>query len=79
MNSLLLYFIMFYLLKVPSAEMTVCKTVSSDNEPEYNQQSVIIIENNDLKKNKKETMKQKVKKVKRVKLAKKERKATFVK
>ena len=53
MNSLLLYFMMFYLLKVTSAKMTVCKTVSYDNEPEYNQQSVIIIENDDLKKEQK--------------------------
>ena len=53
MNRLLLYFMMFYLLKLSSAEMTVCKTVSSDNEPEYNQQSFIFIENDDLKKEQK--------------------------
>ena len=41
---------MFYLLKVSSAEMTVCKTVSYDNEPEYNQQSFIFIEKENLKK-----------------------------
>ena len=50
MNSLLLYFMMFYLLKVSSAEMTVCKIVSYDNEPEYNQQSFIFIEKENLKK-----------------------------
>ena len=34
--------------------MTVCKTVSYDNnEPEYNQQSFIFIENDDLKKEQK--------------------------
>ena len=45
MNGLLLYFMMFCLLKVSSAEMTVCKKVSYDNDPEYNQQSFIDLQN----------------------------------
>ena len=50
MNSLLLYFMMFYLLKVSSAEIIVSKTASYDNEPEYNQQSFIFIKKENLKK-----------------------------
>ena len=53
MNGLLLYFMMFYLLKISSAEMTVCKQVRSDNDPEYNQKSFIFIEKDDLKKEQK--------------------------
>ena len=53
MNGLPLYFMMFYLLKVSSAEMTVCKTVRSDNESEYNQQSLIIIQKDVSKKEQK--------------------------
>ena len=53
MNGLLLYLMLFYLLKVSSAEMTVCKKRSSNYEPEYNQQSLIIIEKDDSKKEQK--------------------------
>ena len=53
MNGLRLYFMMFYLLKESSAEMTVCQTMRSDNESEYNQQSFIFIEKDDLKKEQK--------------------------
>ena len=53
MNGLPLYFMMFYLLKVSSAEITVCKKLRSDNESEYNEQSLIIIQEDDLKKKQK--------------------------
>ena len=53
MNALPLYFMMFYLLKVSSAKMTVCKKVRSNNESEYNQQSFVFIEKHDLKKEQK--------------------------
>ena len=43
MIGLLLYFVMFYLLKVSSTRMAVCKTVRSDEEPEYHQKSFINI------------------------------------
>ena len=50
MNGLPLYFIMFCLLKVSSAETTVCKKLRSDNDPDYNRKSFIFIEKDDLKK-----------------------------
>ena len=53
MNGLLLYFTMFYLLKVSSAAMTVCKKIRTDNELEYDQQTLIIIEKDDAKKEQK--------------------------
>ena len=53
MNGLLLYFMIFYLLKLSSAEMTVCKKIRCDNKSEYNQKSLIIIEKDDSKKEQK--------------------------
>ena len=53
MNGLSLYFMMLYLQKVSSAEMTVCKKVRPDSESEYNQQSLIIIQEDDSKKEQK--------------------------
>ena len=53
MNELPLYFMMFYLLKISSAKMAVCKQVWSENDPDYNQQSFIFIEKDDLKKEQK--------------------------
>ena len=50
MNGLPLYFMMFYLLKISSAKMAVCKQVRSENDPDYNQKSFIFIEKDDLKK-----------------------------
>ena len=54
MNGLLFYFLMFFVLKVSYAEMTVCKTITSYNDPQnvskdYHHPWFIIEENNSVK------------------------------
>ena len=54
MKSLLLYFLMFYLLQVSFTEMTVCKIITSNKESEnvskdYNKSLIFIEKKNSIK------------------------------
>ena len=54
MKSLLLYFLMFYLLQVSFTEMTVCKRITSNKESEnvsedYNKSLIFIEKKNSIK------------------------------